>query len=91
MLTALLLPGTFPASSGSLGATQEEAALLLVRGRMGRTLQGCLGCRQSKPMGFRFSSLAVPSDPRLRDTAQPRPAPQPQWTEEAERNVLGSE
>lgn len=91
MLMALLLPGTFPASSGSLGATQEAAALLLVRGRMGMTLPRCLGCRGSKPIRFRFSSLAVPSDPWLRDTARPRPARQPRGTEEAERNVLGSE
>lgn len=58
---ALLQAGVFPASSGSLGATQEEEARFWAgQGRAGRTLPRCLGCRGSKPIGFRLSSLAVP-------------------------------
>lgn len=55
------------------------------------------GPGKATPVGFRFSFLAVPLVPQLQATthgvhaAQPNTAPQPRWTEEVERNVLGSE
>lgn len=49
------------------------------------------------PGGLRFSSLVAPSDLQLQATghgahaAWPNTALQPRWTEEVERNMLGSE